>query len=62
MNFRECEIQYYFYNPANHEENDKLDWPDLTQESYILDGCRFSIIEIGMSHNISLSIVLMFTI
>ena len=46
MNFRECEIQYYFYNPANHEENDKLDWPDLTQESYILDGCILSIIEI----------------
>ena len=38
LNLRECEIQYYFYNPANHEESDKLEWPDLAQESSILDG------------------------
>ena len=38
FNLRECEIQYYFYNPANHEESDKLEWPDLAQESSILDG------------------------
>ena len=38
LNLRECEIQYYFYNPANHDESDKLEWPDLAQESSILDG------------------------
>ena len=37
LKLRECDIQYYFYDPANHEETDQLEWPDLTQEGFILE-------------------------
>ena len=37
LKLRECDIQYYFYDPANHEETDQLEWPDLSQEGFILE-------------------------